>query len=52
MKERQEEIALKKLEKEAEIRKWEEELMKKLAKMERFEHESKKEIHAKSINMS
>jgi len=52
MKERQEEIALRKLEKEAEIRKREEDFLKKLAKMERFEHENKKEVLAKSMQMS
>ncbi|CDW87200.1 UNKNOWN [Stylonychia lemnae] len=52
MKERQEEITLKKLEKEATIRKRNEDLQKKWEKLEKFEVEYKREILAKSIVMS
>eukprot|EP00347_Sterkiella_histriomuscorum_P009825 403339740 len=52
LKERQEEITLRKLEKEAQIRKRNEDLQKKWEKLEQFENDYKKEILAKSMQMS
>ncbi len=52
LKERQEEITLKKLEKEAVIRQRNLSLQKKYEKLQKFEQEYKRELYAKSIQMS
>lgn len=51
MKVKQQDIAIKKLEKEALMRKRNEELMKKWEILEKFEIDYRKEVYAKSIQM-